>query len=127
LLGYPIVTWIAFLCLGVAEWVVYHDRFRVGSVLLFAGGLGTFPLGLFSMVAGEKAWRLAELHPADSVGGRRCRRCGYSLRGLAVPRCPECGCLYGFEQSIEELGIREEELHERHVDVPKDELPADRI
>ena len=24
-------------------------------------------------------------------GAPRCRRCGYTLRGLRIPRCPECG------------------------------------
>lgn len=27
----------------------------------------------------------------DVLGGPYCRRCGYVLRGLDEPRCPECG------------------------------------
>lgn len=41
-----------------------------------------------------------------------CLRCGYNLRGLDVPRCPECGALRGFTVPMEELGIREEELRQ---------------
>ncbi len=29
--------------------------------------------------------------PAASDGETRCRRCDYILRGLSIPRCPECG------------------------------------
>jgi heme A synthase len=29
--------------------------------------------------------------PPTTEPTRSCRRCGYELRGLATPRCPECG------------------------------------
>lgn len=32
-------------------------------------------------------WR----RPYPSDGETRCRRCGYILRGISEPRCPECG------------------------------------
>ena len=28
---------------------------------------------------------------ASESGGPRCRKCGYILRGITEPRCPECG------------------------------------
>jgi len=30
-------------------------------------------------------------HPTASEPARYCRQCGYELRGLTAPRCPECG------------------------------------
>ena len=36
--------------------------------------------------------------------------CGYSLQGLTVPRCPECGRAVGFDKTFEELGISQDEL-----------------
>lgn len=34
-----------------------------------------------------------------------CAKCGYSLEGLPVPRCPECGTLRGFTVGIDDLGL----------------------
>ncbi len=42
---------------------------------------------------------------------RKCR-CGYILKGLALPRCPECGRAIGFDKSFEELGISPDELRQ---------------
>lgn len=39
-----------------------------------------------------------------------CGRCGYSLHGLEIPRCPECGTLAGFTKSLHELGLSDEEI-----------------
>jgi hypothetical protein len=39
-----------------------------------------------------------------------CSKCGYDLRGLDVPRCPECGTLRGFDVPLDELGLTEEEI-----------------
>jgi len=36
--------------------------------------------------------------------------CGYSQRGLHVPRCPECGRVSGFDATPEELGLTDEQL-----------------
>lgn len=46
---------------------------------------------------------------AGEPGGRRCG-CGYDLRGLILPRCPECGRAVGFDKSFEELGLTPGEL-----------------
>ncbi len=39
------------------------------------------------------SYTLATLHAqaTELEDGPRCRRCGYILRGLPKPRCPECG------------------------------------
>lgn len=34
---------------------------------------------------------LNQLKPAPAVNPKKCRECGYDLRGLPEPRCPECG------------------------------------
>lgn len=37
------------------------------------------------------AWTLTCVVHGRHDGETRCRRCGYILRGLSEPRCPECG------------------------------------
>ncbi len=44
----------------------------------------------------------------DLMNRATCQRCGYDLRGLEVPRCPECGALRGFTKTAAEMGIEEE-------------------
>jgi hypothetical protein len=39
----------------------------------------------------------------------RCR-CGYILKGLQSPRCPECGRAIGFDKTFEELGLSADEM-----------------
>jgi hypothetical protein len=34
---------------------------------------------------------LLERQAPEKAGESYCRRCGYILRGLSAPRCPECG------------------------------------
>ncbi|MCG8404804.1 MAG: hypothetical protein MI923_06360 [Phycisphaerales bacterium] len=43
-----------------------------------------------------------------------CARCGYDLRGLEIPRCPECGTLRGFEVPLVQLGLTEQEIQDAH-------------
>lgn len=45
-----------------------------------------------------------------------CLRCGYSLRGLTKPRCPECGTLKGFDKPMSELGLSEADIRSRPGD-----------
>jgi hypothetical protein len=40
----------------------------------------------------------------------RCSRCGYDMRHLREPRCPECGAIVHFTRSAEEMGIHANEL-----------------
>ncbi len=42
----------------------------------------------------------------------KCASCGYPLKGLEIPRCPECGALRGFKRPLHELGLTEQEVRE---------------
>jgi hypothetical protein len=42
----------------------------------------------------------------------RCANCGYPMKGLEIPRCPECGALQGFKKPLDELGLTEQEVRE---------------
>ena len=55
--------------------------------------------------------RYAELKEREKIE-RRCARCGYDLRGLELPRCPECGTLWGFRVPLDKLGLSEDELRD---------------
>src|SRR5687767_2545953 len=61
------------------------------------------------------AWVLRQV--VKAVRGRRPKpasadrcRCGYELSNLELIRCPECGKVFGFSATPEELGLSEEEL-----------------
>lgn len=43
------------------------------------------------------------------VTAERCR-CGYVLDNLSVARCPECGRVFGFDATAEDLGLTDEQL-----------------
>jgi hypothetical protein len=63
--------------------------------LSWLGGVGVLvafflPVLLIAFaVYGLLTWRLGSRAPTD--GETRCRECGYILRGISEPRCPECG------------------------------------
>jgi predicted amidophosphoribosyltransferase len=66
-------------------------------------------LGVVLLYFRTRYWpRLREMPQATP----RCDACGYDLRDLELPRCPECGALRGFKVPMTELGISEEELRE---------------
>jgi len=74
--------------------------------------LGIAVLALVALVTAGRLWRRrGERKRQRERGVRRCK-CGYDLRGLEVPRCPECGRMTGFDQTPAELGITEEEMRE---------------
>jgi hypothetical protein len=39
----------------------------------------------------------------------RCK-CGYSIENLSIARCPECGRVFDFDATAEELGLTDEQL-----------------
>jgi hypothetical protein len=55
--------------------------------------------------------RLRRARQTDKGVGT-CANCGYSLTGLDIPRCPECGALRGFKKPLTELGLTEDEVRE---------------
>jgi hypothetical protein len=78
---------------------------------------------LFLLLLAPLAWviarlvrrhRLRQQLPQPERHIPRCLRCGYDLRGLGLPRCPECGALRGFRQSMEELGLTPAEIAHIH-------------
>lgn len=70
-------------------------RFFMASMLFQMGQKGMFVVfGLLLPMTAAIAtyafvtWRWG---PRVSEAETRCRKCGYILRGLTQPRCPECG------------------------------------
>ena len=61
--------------------------------------------------------RCAERKKREEIE-RRCARCGYDLRGLELPRCPECGTLWGFRVPLDELGLSEIHAKRRAGSLP---------
>lgn len=106
--------WTAGMCAGlaVAGIMLRVRAVRCAGVVMFFCGLGAFPLGILSVIAGLRLIRLRN-QVVGREPGVRCKRCGYDLRGLIVPRCPECGCLFGFEEPIGAIGLTEQDLESR--------------
>ncbi|MEW6250587.1 MAG: hypothetical protein AB1716_08055 [Planctomycetota bacterium] len=49
------------------------------------------PFGYALTAAALGGWGLLYLTARAREDETRCRKCGYILRGLSEPRCPECG------------------------------------
>jgi hypothetical protein len=49
------------------------------------------PLACALTFAACVGWLVVGLSGRRRDGETRCRRCGYILRGISEPRCPECG------------------------------------
>lgn len=64
-----------------AAWIAFWDYLGIG--VLLAPALATSVVSAL-LVAKRTMPRLSGAEPC-------CRRCGYMLRGLDAPRCPECG------------------------------------
>jgi hypothetical protein len=67
----------------------------IGLIALVVG----IRLGIRRLILGRK-------RPAPV---ERCK-CGYVLENLSVARCPECGRVFGFDVTAEELGLTTEQL-----------------
>ena|SRR3990172_1036318 len=79
-------------CLGMVHlfpqappgfWFLRTKLGEAGAIWL----LISFPASLVSILAFSATAR--HTHTVDVE--TRCRRCGYILRGISEPRCPECG------------------------------------
>jgi hypothetical protein len=95
-----------------AEYLLAAARTRVASWLLLLVGFFTLPIGVCFLAAGLAAGVSGFLGPVfrPRPSTQRCVKCGYDLQGLTLPRCPECGCLVGFDKTLTELGLSEAEL-----------------
>jgi hypothetical protein len=78
------------------------------SALVIVAGMS----GLFELRDRRRRMKNREADPRKAAAELevRCLKCGYILRGLEIPRCPECGTLRGFKVSMEQMGITESEL-----------------
>ncbi len=94
----------------VATVLLLRGSLTAPRVLMLIGGVGSLPTGLVALVGA--VWRPPRRVGESTDDGLepRCLRCGYSLRGLTVPVCPECACPRGFVRNVTELGMTEQEL-----------------
>lgn len=103
---------IGVVCLIVAGWAVHARRFWMAAVGMLIGGICTSPFGFpILVIAVRMIWdRIFARQAKICERTKLCMKCGYDLRGTDIPRCPECGCLRGFDKTPEELGIEKREL-----------------
>lgn len=73
---------------------------------------GAVPLAALLRHVKRSAERRARVRKEATDELSVCRKCGYELTGLNVPRCPECGCALGFTKTFEELGLSDDEVRE---------------
>jgi len=70
---------------------VYYRYFRSKDAILWTLMISLwYPVALFAVLPTLCAVKSLRCRAHRSVTGR-CAKCGYDLRGLPEPRCPECG------------------------------------
>lgn len=82
----------------------------LGGVIVMAIGISGFRLLRLACDRFIVKYNALEQCLTAIERGDACRRCGYPLLGLELPRCPECGVMKCFDATLEELGLSEEEL-----------------
>ncbi len=110
---------VSFVPIALGLFAVYRESYRLGALLMLIGGIATIPVGLFAIVgalSAISAYRMARRTSIRDASLPKCLKCGYDMRALPFPRCPECGCLLGFRKTAEELTLTEEELNPRRRD-----------
>lgn len=68
---------------------VKYDLERLQNDVLFA--IASLASDIWQLVAAFAMFWLVTRQRHRAHGETLCRRCGYILRGLTLPRCPECG------------------------------------
>ncbi len=104
--------WLLIACavLATGSGLLVAGINRLAGSFMFFGGLMGFPLGMASIIAGLRLLR-SKPKAVPSESPVSCKHCGYNMQGLTLPRCPECGCLPGFDVPLEALGLTEEDLN----------------
>jgi hypothetical protein len=94
---YALGAWCG--CSGVILWYYFiHHSPPVALGTAIEGGL-FFPAlfwGPVSLLLSAVVFLRNRYWP--DYGPGRCKRCGYDLRGLPIPRCPECGTAFGLDE-----------------------------
>ena len=119
----PKLALIAAIATGLlllAHRLLSEGHTRISSIFMFVGGIGAFPAGIPSIIASWIARNIDRWQRHERDHRVRCLKCGYDLRGLTLPRCPECGCAIGFDKTFAELGIPEDEIRERAFQPPSE-------
>ncbi len=92
--------WAAPICafaLSIVEWFEWGQQYTFCGVIHTSTASVAAYLIAALLLYGRPVGRVIHIAVAESVLPEelRCLRCGYPLRGLIDPRCPECGS--GFE------------------------------
>ena len=72
------------LVFGWIAWSILLNVLHAGPYVAFSGFV-------LLLLGSQCIAVLANHDPLDKDTETRCRRCRYILRGIAEPRCPECG------------------------------------
>ena len=106
---WPRPIFAVVVCGGLGVLIAQRLQSPAGVLMTLAGG--AILLTLLGRVFRRKCPRCQGrgLQGRPEEPPAKCRRCGYNLTGLSAPRCPECGCVIGFDKTFEELGLTEEE------------------
>lgn len=64
---------------------------RPGDISFVLGLLALFGVSSLPILVAAGIFAALSCRPATPAHETRCRKCGYILRGISEPRCPECG------------------------------------